>query len=243
MIILASEQFSQKFLAWCIEKMHEEINHEFSTLKQMNNPYTLLEVYALQTLSQQKQEEALMTQIQRQFTHLTFGQTLINRLAEGELSPLGKVINTVRYSDSAAKKLFAEETLNQYQDYSTSFLSKVAHAELSSRFAHVSKKAKGNLEFCIEVSDWQVITRVDICKGSYTYSHQIDGHFRNQKVRLADYTIFFPRYIGLIMGETWCFHTQEDVENAAKKISELCNVFLDFLLENIPKLSECKIAK
>jgi hypothetical protein len=45
------------------------------------------------------------------------------------------------------------------------------------------------------------------------------------------------------MGETWCFHTQEDVENAAKKISELCNVFLDFLLENIPKLSECKIAK
>jgi hypothetical protein len=243
MRIVTSENFSEAFYQWCINKMIEEVSQGFTLLGQMKNPYTRMELYALKTLSRQEQQEMLETEIKRKLSYLNLNNNELMRssIAEGDLTPFAQLSTNLKNFDPNAQDIFSEQTLNLYQEYPISLLSKIISIRLSRIFANKPKKHGNFLRFRVAISDWEIITDIDIDKIHYSYAHQIHGIIDGQKVRLADYGIYFPRYIGLRIGETWCFHNQEDIEIAAETIGNLCQEFLNFIENNLPHPRHCSV--
>jgi hypothetical protein len=240
MMIVTSNEFSEAFYQWCIEKMLEEVAGGFTLLDQMKNPYTRMELYTLKMLSRQQQEENLEIEIRRNLSYLNLNGLRKSTIAEGELTPFAQLSTKLKYSDKNAQNIFSESALGLYQDYPRSLLSKIISTKLNRVFSNKPKKSGNSLRFHVTILKWEVVTDVDISKDHYSYSHQIQSIVDGQKVRLADYTIYFPRYIGLRIGETWCFHNQEDIEIAAETIGNLCQEFLDFVENNLPDPTECQ---
>lgn len=241
MMTVTSNEFSQAFYQWCIEKMLEEVAGGFVLLGQMKNPYTCMELYTLKTLSRQQQEEMLEIEIRRNLSYLNFDGMMKSTIAEGELTPFAQLSSKLRFSSPNARNIFSESALDLYQEYSISLLLKVISTRLSRVFSSKPKKNGNSLRFYVTILKWQIVTDVEISKNYYSYSHQIQSTIDGQKVRLADCTIYFPRYIGLRIGETWCFHNREDIEIAAEMISNLCQEFLNFIENNLPDPTECQV--
>jgi hypothetical protein len=241
MRIVTSEKFSEAFYQWTIDKMLEEVGRNFILLDQMRNPYTRMEVYALRTLSQREQREMLEIEIKRNFSRINLNDNNLmrNSIAEGELTPFAQLSSMLRFTPNALD-IFSEGSLGLYQEYPISLLSKIISTRLGGILLGKPKKCGDSLRFHRKVLNWEVITDIDIDKTCYSYEHKIQGIIDGQEVRLAEHSIYFPRYIGLKIGETWCFHNQEDIEVAAETISKLCQEFLNFLENNLPDPTECQ---
>jgi hypothetical protein len=241
MNIVACKTFNDMFYQWCIDKMTREVDTNFKLLNEMRNPYSCLAIYVLRKFSQQEQKDILTSEIQRFLSYLRLDHAEKDTFIGEEITSFNQMMSSLKSSDPHAKSFFSDSALNFYQHHSKSFLAEVIRVKMGKGLYSKSKKYGDTIRFSKEQLHWCIITDIELNKGYYSYAHQIEGAISGQKVRLIDYTIYFPRCIGLLHGETWCFRSYEDIEISAEIISGLCKDFLDFLANNLPDLSECEI--
>ena len=226
--------FKYQLYLWSLEQMNEEIDSNLDTLRSMKNPYTLTEVHNLENFPKSQQRFILQASIKQRYAKILphLKEFYLSDEEENLLNIFNRDFSRIRRSTTGTANLFLENPNKLYLEFDKKRLYDSILDSFSAFFNDKPKRFGNDLRYSIKLEKILLTVDVSIEKGNYSYGNQIYDCTENSNLsQLFSGPIYFPRYLGIIHGSTWCFDDEIDIDNASSTIASQCNKFIRFVVD------------
>lgn len=214
--------------------MNEEIDSKLETLRSMKNPYTLTEIYNLENFPESQQRFILQASIKQRYAKILphLKEFYLSDEEETLLNIFNIDFSRIRRSARGTANLFLKNPDKLYLEFDKKRLYSSILNSFADLFDDKPQRFGNDLRYSIKLEKILLTVDISIEKGNYSYGNQIYNYTENSNLsQLFSGPIYFPRYLGIMHGSTWCFNNEIDIDNASSTIASQCKKFVGFVID------------